>query len=610
MNLHRPPTSFNLPTLSTPVPSANLLKLKPKLEFKGLRISQKIALGYFAALGIAIVGTGAGVIAGDRFYQQAREAQEQALDEIKHFQDLQKQMLQIQAQQQQLLPFVKNPSLFRVKHARLFRRINEFEQFWANFESGESEAESGPFENAHHRKTSEFIRTTLAVQQNYFKQLEDITLLIDQSYSQSAAAVDRAKMQLAEFANRPIALQLEDVIDQLTTLIDTTYQEIKTAGEQANTANRVRLNIIGLSMLGSIAVAAILAFLISRALSRPLQITTGIAQQVTQEDNFDLQAPVTTQDEIGALTTSLNELIQRMKQLLLEQKASEAQLVQSEKMSSLGQLVAGIAHEINNPVNFVHGNLDYAYEYAQDLIHLVQLYQFHFPHPPQVIQDEVAAIDLDFLTTDLEKLLRSMRVGTQRIQEIVLSLRTFSRLDEATYKATNLHEGIDSTLLILQHRLKAQSNRPEIQLLKEYGQIPLVECYSGQLNQVFMNLLANAIDVLEETCQRQNQTDQCQPAPTIKIETKLTNSQTVEIRIADNGLGMTEAVRTHLFDPFFTTKPVGVGTGLGLYISYQIVVDKHNGQLTCNSAPGKGAELVIQIPLQQPQAVVKQPEAA
>jgi signal transduction histidine kinase len=299
-----------------------------------------------------------------------------------------------------------------------------------------------------------------------------------------------------------------------------------------------------------------------------------------------------------------------MKQLLLEQKASEAQLVQSEKMSSLGQLVAGIAHEINNPVNFVHGNLDYAYEYAQDLIHLVQLYQFHFPHPPQVIQDEVAAIDLDFLTTDLEKLLRSMRVGTQRIQEIVLSLRTFSRLDEATYKATNLHEGIDSTLLILQHRLKAQSNRPEIQLLKEYGQIPLVECYSGQLNQVFMNLLANAIDVLEETCQRQNQTDQCQPAPTIKIETKLTNSQTVEIRIADNGLGMTEAVRTHLFDPFFTTKPVGVGTGLGLYISYQIVVDKHNGQLTCNSAPGKGAELVIQIPLQQPQAVVKQPEAA
>lgn len=609
MNLHRPPTGFNLLTDPAALPSANLLKLKPKLKFKGLRISQKIALGYFAALGIAIVGTGAGVIAGDRFYEQAREAEEQALDEIKHFQNLQNQILQIQAQQQQLFPFVKQPSLFRAKHAKLFQRINEFEQFWANFEAPELNAAAHRI-GSHRSETSKFIHATLGIQQEYFKQLEAILLHIDQSYNQSSAAVEEAKMQLAEFASSPIALQLEDVIAKSTALIDATYQEVEAAGEQEDTANRVRLSIIGLSMLGSIAVAAVLACLISRAISRPIQITTSIAQQVTQEDNFDLQAPVTTQDEIGALTTSLNQLIQRMRQLLMEQKASEAQLVHSEKMSSLGQLVAGIAHEINNPVNFVHGNLDYAYEYAQDLIHLLQLYQSHFPNPPQAIQDEVAAIDLDFLTTDLEKLLRSMRVGTQRIQEIVLSLRIFSRLDEATYKATNLHEGIDSTLLILQHRLKAQSNRPEIQVMKEYGQIPLVECYGGQLNQVFMNLLANAIDVLEETHQRHQQPDQSHQPPRIKIQTKLIGTQAVEIRIADNGLGMPEAVRTHLFDPFFTTKPVGVGTGLGLYISYQIVVDKHNGQLTCRSAPGKGAEFVIQIPLQQPQAVVNQLEAA
>ncbi|MDX2241782.1 MAG: ATP-binding protein [Leptolyngbyaceae cyanobacterium bins.302] len=608
MEIRHPTTCFSSLSGSVPGHQSNCPNSDFPLKLGGLKISQKITLGYFAALGIAIVGTGAGIVAGDRFYHQASEAGKHALHEVRYFQTLQNQMVQLQAQQQQLYPFVKRPSLFRAKHAQLMRRTNEFKQFWMEFEA--SEPHFNHSDHTYGDKFSDFIKVSTGVLQEYFDQLEDIMLIIDQSHSQSAKDIDRAKLRLAEFANSPIALRLQGVTDELNVLVDAAYREVKAAGQQEDAANIVRLNIIGLSTIGSIGVAALLAFLISQAISRPIQLTTRIAQQVTQADNFDLQAPVTTQDEIGALTISLNELIQRVKQLLLEQKAAEAQLVHTEKMSSLGQLVAGVAHEINNPVNFVHGNLDYAYEYAQDLIHLLRLYQTHFPNPPQVMQDELARLDLEFLVTDLEKVLKSMRVGTERIQGIVSSLRIFSRLDEAEYKVANLHSGLDSTLLILQHRLNARSNRPEIQLVRHYGQIPLVECYSGQLNQVFMNLLANAIDAVEESwvpgswssgtgnLPKANHQGQL-AVPTITIRTEMNDHRWVTIRIADNGSGMNETIRTHLFDPFFTTKPVGKGTGLGLYISYQIVVDKHNGKLSCHSTPGKGTEFVIQIPARQ-----------
>src|SRR6476646_10561890 len=265
-------------------------------------------------------------------------------------------------------------------------------------------------------------------------------------------------------------------------------------------------------------------------------------------------------------------------------------------MSSLGQLVAGIAHEINNPVNFIYGNLTHAGEYIQDLTHLLKLYQQQFPQPPSEIAEELEAIDLDFLLADLPKLLASMKVGADRIQKIVLSLRNFSRMDEAEMKAVDIHEGIDSTLMILQNRLKAKSDRPEIAVVKDYGDLPLVECYAGQLNQVLMNLLTNAIDALED-----DQTQAVESPAALKIEicTRQLNCETVQIRIADNGSGIAEADQRRLFDPFFTTKPIGKGTGLGLSISYQIVTDKHGGVLRCNSAPGKGTEFLIEIPLRQ-----------
>ncbi|MBD2459515.1 GAF domain-containing protein [Oscillatoria sp. FACHB-1407] len=301
----------------------------------------------------------------------------------------------------------------------------------------------------------------------------------------------------------------------------------------------------------------------------------------------------------------LTDALQRLQQ-------TQAQLVQHEKMSSLGQLVAGVAHEINNPVNFISGNINYASDYIRDILELLKLYQHYYPEPCPEIQDKADAIDLEFITDDLPKLLSSMKVGVERIYQIVRSLRNFSRLDEADMKPVNIHEGIDSTLLILRNRLKTNSLGQSLQVIKQYGELPLVECYAGQLNQVFMNILSNAIDALDEV------TD----APTITISTELMSCAVTEsldqdlmcrvpvphavIRIRDNGMGMLEEVQQKLFNPFFTTKPVGKGTGLGLSISYQIVVEKHKGLLKCTSQVGQGTEFWIQIPVEPLPASVEQ----
>ena len=278
---------------------------------------------------------------------------------------------------------------------------------------------------------------------------------------------------------------------------------------------------------------------------------------------------------------------------------TQTQMVQSEKMSALGQMIAGVAHEINNPVNFIHGNLTHVHEYTQELVGLLQSYQSAYPQPPAALQAAVEEADLDFLMRDLAKMLQSMQVGTDRIREIVLSLRNFSRLDEAEFKAVDIHEGLDNTLVILRHRFKAKAERPEIQVIQDYGQLPLVECYAGQLNQVFMNILSNAIDALEESNQGRSFEALAAEPNTLWIQTAVADQDRVRITIADNGPGIEAAALAHLFNPFFTTKAVGKGTGLGLSISYQIVTEKHRGQLSCLSQPGQGAKFVIEIPIYQ-----------
>lgn len=309
-------------------------------------------------------------------------------------------------------------------------------------------------------------------------------------------------------------------------------------------------------------------------------------------------------DELAHLNQALQqseererEKADRLEKLLEELKQTQSQLVQSEKMSSLGQLVAGVAHEINNPVNFIYGNLIHADTYIKDLLNLISLYREMVPNPGEDIEEEIEAIELDFLQDDLPKLLKSMQVGADRIRNIIESLRNFSRVDESEMKPVNVHEGIDSTLLILSNRVKLKPDRPGVEIVKEYGELPSVECYASQLNQVFMNLLANALDTLEEA-------EKCKSSeewtPQIRIKTETTDRDRVRVSIADNGMGIPEETGDRIFDHFFTTKPVGKGTGIGLSISHQIIAHKHGGQMHHVSQPNEGTEFIVEIPLRQP----------
>ncbi|MEG4084120.1 CHASE domain-containing protein [Microcoleus sp. POL10_C6] len=396
--------------------------------------------------------------------------------------------------------------------------------------------------------------------------------------SQAKQLIDNPKHEKPELANirgkicqNPSACtRLFNVADRqwrLLVLPGKGYQSMRT--HQGSLA----IGAIGLLMTGSLTIYLLMS----------LERTAKVEQQVYDRT-------IQLKQRTAELETALKNL-----------QEAQFKLIQTEKMSSLGQLVAGVAHEINNPVNFISGNLIHTGAYTRDLLELVEIYQQQYPNPTPEVQAKLKDIDLEFISEDLPKILQSMNMGAQRISQIVLSLRNFSRLDEAEMKSVDIHQGIDSTLMILESRLKPKADFSGIKLIKEYGSLPLVECWAGQLNQVFMNVLSNAIDVLYDAANQnklENNASNSTFLPTIRIRTELLSSNCVCVRIADNGTGMTENVKKRLFDPFFTTKPVGKGTGLGLSICYQIV-DKHHGSLRCVSAPGEGTEFLIEVPVRQ-----------
>ena len=595
------------------------------------------------ALGIAISGTAAGIALGDRHQNLAREQIEDVLEETRLLATLERELSHALLHQHRIIIFGQQPEIFQEEYTEFQYHVAGFDRAWqelkASYISPEIDERSDELELVK-KLATKYDGLTAA----YFHEVEFILGDIDPNNWQPEE-VEEDQQRLIRLKQNSLGRAMRNFSEDVEHLGEAIAQEAQAAEKYLQQAETLQIKAIALSIVLSVAIAGLFSIRTSRTISLPLQKVTYIAHKATAEAKFDLQAPVTTQDEVGVLALAINQLIGRVQQLLKDQlhaneklehynqtlehrvqertqelhdkneflqetlhklQRTQAQLIQAEKMSSLGQMVAGVAHEINNPVNFIFGNLTHAKEYLEDILNLLHLYEQEYPTPTPAIQAEIEAIELDFLEEDLLKLFGSMRVGADRIREIVLSLRTFSRLDEAGIKEVDIHDGIESTLTILQNRFKGNSvrvagteyQRPAIEVVKDYGKLPLVECYSGPLNQVFMNILANSIDAIDERDRTRTPEEMARNPSTIRIVSEVDDAaERVVIRIIDNGPGIPEEIQSRIFDPFFTTKDIGKGTGLGMSISYQIVTEKHQGSLKCISQLGVGTESIVEIPI-------------
>ncbi|HEY9853749.1 MAG TPA: ATP-binding protein [Leptolyngbyaceae cyanobacterium] len=554
--------------------------------FRGLGIRQKISYGYAVAISIAVLGTITGLVIEKQSKAEAKAEWLRVHQQASIVKYLQDAVLQAKTHQQQLFVLVMQPNKYAVESEELLQQISHIN---LDLHRLSKVVEDKYFlENQYNKEADEKVKELIKKYDITVQIYSDRLMNLLQPIYDSVLSPDEIKeiqQSLMRLMTTELARDFNSFSSELAELSRTLHEQQEQEFIKYQQAENLGSLILLIGLLVSIGMAVAMATYTSWVIARPLVFTTAVAQRVTETGNFNLVAPVTTNDEVGQLANSLNQLIQRVALYTEEIKQTQAQLVQTEKMSSLGQMVAGIAHEINNPVNFISGNIPYLEGYMGELLNLVKLYQLHYPEASSEIEDKIDEMDLDFVSQDLPKILSSMKSGTERIRELVLSLRNFSRLDEAEIKKVDIHEGIDNTLLILSNRLRGAVN-----VKKDYSELPLIECYPAQLNQVFMNILNNAIDVLL-ICKGQENKQ-------ITIKTENNSSDEILVKISDNGRGIPTEIHDKIFDPFFTTKPVGQGTGLGLSISYK-VIEKHQGKIEFYSAPGKGTEFTIYLPVRQ-----------
>ncbi|WP_373535784.1 sensor histidine kinase [Microcoleus sp.] len=600
---HHKQVSQELPTsFQYKIKQSHLLKLNYFAQiarsFGNLSISDKISRGYALALCVAIGGTTIGMLAGNHYYRRTNN-QLHIDRESQLLNKLQVALLRTQNSQQRLIDGIEQPENFDSKYQQLQKNIYSLKLSLSEVKSQKEMEQAAGLQG--------FIKKYNSLLSNYIQQLETVNAQISKLPKSPDQKSVKRKL-LLNLDRDKLGLKLERATNDLGAIIDRAQEQENAAREALLRAQTLRVQIIFGSMALSIVIAALLASLTSRAIAKPLAAVTKIAQRVTEESNFQLQVPVTSTDEVGVLAASFNQLIQKVNNLLEELKSEqEIHILQNEKMATLGRMLAGVAHEVNNPINFIYANIDPAKTYVEDILDLLKTYETEIPNPPAAVTAKAEAIDLDFLQEDLMKIFNSMQVGAERAKAIILSLKDFSRLDDAAPAPVDLHACIDSSLLILNSRVKQG-----VEVVRNYGEIPNVEGYMGLLYQVFVNLIGNALDAVEEKAKvekisyeeakkkfgsESKKSEKSSFSPKISITTEYLDDDSVVVRISDNGTGIPAASQERMFETFFTTKPRGVGTGLGLAIGREIIVNKHGGTINCWSEMGTGTEFAIALPI-------------